>query len=130
MLFSIAVEFLVRVSGRVDDTMYVPIRVQQEFTPLAQPLRTSISTLPCGDVVRDPGHDEHGAAHVLEGYRLAEHSQRTGARQRVVEHKVEVVAVQPSSQPRGVAIPVENVEGRRLLTKQVVVNPVVPNEIV
>src|SRR3954471_23744614 len=96
MLLSVAVKFCLRVSGRVDDTLDMPTRAQEEFTPPAQHLSSRIAPLPRCDVVRDPGHDEHVAVYVLEGYRLAEHSQRTGTQQRVIEHKVEIVAVQPS----------------------------------
>src|SRR3954453_16375899 len=97
MLLSVAVEFCLRVSGRVDDTLDMPTRAQEEFTPSAQHLSSRIAPLPRCEVVRDPGHDEHVAVYVLEGYRLPEHSQHTGARQRVVEPKVKIVAVQPSS---------------------------------
>src|SRR4051794_423084 len=98
MLLSIAVEFCLRVSGRVDDTLDVPTRAQQEFTPSAQHLSSRIAPLPWCDVVRDPGHDEHVAAHVLEGYRHAEHSALAGVGHGIVEHVSEIRHVQPNSE--------------------------------
>ena len=44
--------------------------------------------------------------------------------------QVEEVGVQPGRQAGGVGVPVEDVERRRVLAEQVVVDPVVPHEVV
>ena len=59
-----------------------------------------------------------------------EHLERAGLRERVIQPDVDEVAVQPGCQPDRVLVPVEDVERGRRLAEQVVVDDVVPHEVV
>ena len=61
---------------------------------------------------------------------VPEHGGRAGLGQRVADRHVDEAAVQPGGHPGGVGVPVEDVEGRRRLALQVVVDPVVPDQVV
>ena len=53
-----------------------------------------------------------------------------GSHERVLQRDVDEVAVQRRGHVRRVGVPVEDVEGRRVLAEQVVGDPVVPHEVV
>ena len=63
-------------------------------------------------------------------HRRPEHGQRIRTRERVVEREPDEVAVQAGGEPHGVLVPVQDVEGGRRLAQQVVVDDVVPHEVV
>jgi len=50
--------------------------------------------------------------------------------QRVVLEEVQQVAMQRGGQARVVVVPVQDVEGRRFLAQQVVVDPVIPDQVI
>jgi hypothetical protein len=47
----------------------------------------------------------------------------------VLHREVDEVGVEPGAHPRGVGVPEQDVEGRWLLAEQVVVHPVVPDQV-
>src|SRR4029079_18111134 len=60
----------------------------------------------------------------------AQHLERAGLDERVVEADADEVAVQAGGEADGVLIPVQDVERRRLLAEVVVVDDVVPDHVV
>lgn len=81
-------------------------------------------------MVVDAGHAEAVDGDLLQVDRRAAHFQRAGTGQRVVLEQVEHVAVHGGRQPGVVVVPVEDVEGRWLAAQQVVVDEVVPHQVV
>src|SRR4030095_11495614 len=62
--------------------------------------------------------------------RRAAYFKPTGIDERVGVDEIEEVGMQTGGQPRRVVVPVEHVEGRRRVTEQIVVHPVVPDQVV
>ena len=60
----------------------------------------------------------------------AQHVDGTRLGEQVAREDVEQLAVEPGGQPRGVVVPVQQVESRRRVAHQVVVDPVVPHQVV
>ena len=62
--------------------------------------------------------------------RRAVYIEAAGIDERIGVYEIEEVGMQPGGQPRRVVVPVENVEGGRGVAEQVVVHPVVPDQVV
>ena len=89
-----------------------------------------VARLPGGDVVVQTGDTVEVASHLLQVDGRAGDLQGAGAVQRVALEQFDELAVQRGGQARGVVVPVEDVERRRLVAEQVVVDPVVPDQVV
>ena len=115
-----------RVHQRLDVTA-----ARQHEPPLApeQP-RSVVRALPRDDVIGEAGDEIGVEVNSLEIDRLAEDLERAGVRERVIEPDVDEIAMKPRGQAHRVLVPVEDVERRRLLTEQVVVDDVVPHQVV
>ena len=118
-----------RVVRRVEDRLDVTAVAQHELAVPAQQLRGAVCAVPRDDVVGVAGDDEAVARDLAEVDRGAEHVERA-LDEPVGQVQVEEVGVQPGRQPCGVVVPVEDVEGGWVLAQQVVVDPVVPHEVV
>ena len=89
-----------------------------------------VAGLPLAEVVGDPGHDVGVGVDLAEVDVAVEH--RRGARlgEAVVDRQVHEVAVHGRRHPHRIGVPVEDVEGLRGVAEQVVVDPVVPDQVV
>ncbi len=108
----------------------MPAVGQHEAPLAAQQLRGAVHRIPRRDVVVDPGHAEAVHRDLLQVDRRAAHLQASRMAQRVVLEEIQQVAMQSGGQARVVVVPVEDVERGRLLAQQVVVDPVVPDQVI
>src|SRR3990167_1723312 len=118
------------VARRVENALDVPAIGQNEALAATDQQARAIDRVPGGDVIVDPGDVEAVDRDLLQVDRGAADFQAAGTDQRVVFEEVDQVAMQGGRQAGVVVVPVENVEGRRLLAEQVVVDPVVPDQVV
>jgi hypothetical protein len=81
-------------------------------------------------VVGDASDDVRVGGDFPEVDRLAPRGRFAWRDERVLQGKVQEVAVQCGRHPGGVSVPEQHVEGRRLLPGQIVVHPVVPDQVV
>ena len=93
--------------------------------------RAAVGVLPRDDVVGEAGDDvdvdrRHGPRSTGEPSTVI----APGSDHRVVQREADEVAVQAGREPDGVLVPVEDVEGGRLLAEQVGVDDVVPHQVV
>ena len=86
--------------------------------------------MPRRDVVGDPGDEVGVQRDRRQVHRRAQHGQLARVHERVLQGHADEVAVQSGRHPRRVGVPVEDVEGRRVLAQQVVVDPVVPDQVI
>ena len=107
-----------------------PRRGEHEARFAAEQLGAAIGVLPRDDVVGEAGDDVAVDVDGAEVDRRAEHVERLGPGEGVLEAELDEVAVQPGGEPDRFLVPVEDVEGGRLLAEQVVVDDVVPDEVV
>ena len=61
---------------------------------------------------------------------MPRHLQPPGIDVRIGADEIEEVGMQPRREPRRVVVPVEHIKGRRRISKQIVVHPVVPDQVV
>src|SRR3990167_11392956 len=118
------------VARRVEDALDMPAVGQDELALAAEQVGRLVACLPGGDVVGGAGEAEYVAGDLLEVDRRATDFQGAGTDQRVGLEHVDELAVQCGGQARGVVVPVEDVEHRRFIAEQVVVDPVVPDQVV
>src|ERR671910_2514790 len=114
----------------VDDGLDVAARAEHELAVATQQLGGLVGRGPRDDVVGRAGHDVGVAAHDAEVDRGAEHLERSRSGEAVGVEQIEEVRVQPRGEVGAVGVPVEDVERRRVLPEQVVVDPVVPDQVV
>ena len=119
-----------RVGRRVDQGGDVPAGGEHEPDVAAEQLGGTVGRRPGHDMVVDACH--HVAVDVDLGQIDGGTEQAGGTRlgQRVGHGDLDEVAVQPGGHPGGVGVPVQDVERRRGLSLQVVVDPVVPDQVV
>ena len=108
----------------------VAARAQDELRPTGDQLGGPVAGLPWRDVVGHPGRHVRVAADAGKVDRRAEDLQGTRVHELVGGHHVQHLVMEAASQPGRVRVPGEDVEGRRVLTEQVVVHPVVPHQVV
>ncbi len=118
------------VAWRVEDALDVAAVGQHELDLAAEQVRRAVARLPRGDVVRSAGNAENVALHIFQVDRGAAHFQCIRADQWVALEHFDQVAVEGGRQARGVVVPEQDVEHRRLVAEQVVVDPVVPDQVV
>ena len=97
---------------------------------LAVDARRLVARLPRRDVVGDAGDDVGIDIDLAHVDRLAQHLHLAGVDVRVVLEDAEQVGMEGRRQARGVGVPEQDVEGRRVVAEQVVVDPVVPDQVV
>ena len=119
-----------RVARRVDQRGDVAAGRQDEPALPAEQLGGAVAGLPRAEVVGDPGGDVGVDGDRGQVDRGPEHRRLARLGQRVADRDVDEVAVQRRAHPGGVGVPEEDVEVRRRLALQVVVDPVVPHEVV
>ena len=108
----------------------MPVGREDEPALPAEQLGAAVAGLPRADVVGDPRGDVGVDGHRGQVHRGAEHRRLARLRQRVADRDVDEVAVQRRAHPGRVGVPEQDVEVRRLLALQVVVDPVVPHQVV
>ena len=119
-----------RVARRIQLALQVPGVGQHELALPAVDACAVVTRLPRRDVVGDAGHDvglDIDLAHV-DG--LAQHLHLAGMDVRVVLEDADQVGMEGGRQTGGVGVPEQDVERRRVVAEQVVVNPVVPDQVV
>ena len=118
-----------RVARGIDQALDVARRRQGELARAAHELGGGVAGLPGRQVVGTRPDHERVTLDLAEVDGLA--VDRAGARgDRVLHEQIEEVGVQAGRQARGVGVPRQNVEGRGLLSHQVVAHPVIPDEVV
>jgi hypothetical protein len=113
-----------------DDALDVPAAAEHELVLTAKHLRGGVGRLPGDDVVGEASKDEGIAVDLGQIDRCPKDGERAGILERVRHEHVQEVPVQSCGQGRRVVVPVQDVEGRRGVAHQVVVHPVVPDEVV
>ncbi|MNF70171.1 hypothetical protein D3C84_520720 [compost metagenome] len=108
----------------------MPAARQHEFDFATEQLRRLVAGLPRGDVVAGACQGIDVGRDLLEVDGRAAHFQCIGAGQWVAFEHFDQVAVERRGQPGGVVVPEQDVEHRRLVAQQVVVDPVVPDQVV
>src|SRR5262249_10471296 len=117
------------VACRVDQGGDVPAGGQDEPGLASEQLAAAVTGLPGADVVGHAGDRVAVSVDLGQVCLDAEHGDPAGLGQRVGHGAADEVAVQGGGHPRGVGVPVQDVEGRRLTALQVVVHPVVPDQV-
>src|SRR3984957_14772107 len=118
------------VARRVDHRGDVPAGGQHEPLLAGEQLSGPVAALPGADVVGNPGDDIGIAVDGGQVQRRSEHGRGAGPDQRVGRAQPEEVPVQAGGHPGGVRVPEQDVERRGLPAEQVVVDPVVPDQVV
>ena len=95
----------------------------------AEQLGAAVAVLPGRDVVGDAGDNVGVGVDLGQVDGRAEGADRARVDQVVAHRDVDEVGVQPRRHPGGVGVPEQDVERRRLLAEQVVVDPVVPDQV-
>ncbi|SAL07903.1 hypothetical protein AWB81_08397 [Caballeronia arationis] len=108
----------------------MPARTQHVTRVAAECARRVVDASPGRDVVGHASHHVRVARDLGQIDRRAKDVQCPGLGEEVVLEDVEQLAVQLRRKACRVVVPVENVEGRRRLAEQIVVDPEVPDEIV
>lgn len=81
-------------------------------------------------MIRHAGHHVLVALDLGQIDRRAQHRQRTSLAEQVLRKNVEQLPMQLRRQPGRIVVPVKDVKSRRCVAQQVVVDPVVPHQIV
>ena len=81
-------------------------------------------------MIGDTGHDIPITRHLGKINRCPQQRNSTGMRERVAQSDVEHLAVQSGGQARRIVIPVEHIKRGRVLTNEVVIDPVIPNQVI
>ena len=116
---------------RVDDAGDVAGRTERERHLAAEERGRPVGGMPRHDVIVARGVHVGGHRHAREVDGLSGHRQRPGLAQPVVEVEIaQVIDVHRAWQVRRVAVPVQEVEGRRRFALEVIVDDVVPDEVV
>ncbi len=108
----------------------MPAAGQHKLHFATKQLRRFVARLPRRDVVVGAGQGIDIGGHLLEVDRRAAHFQGIGAHQRVVLEQLNQIAMEGGRQTCGVVVPEQDVEHRRLVAEQVVIDPVVPDQVV
>ncbi|MNO88894.1 hypothetical protein D3C76_803620 [compost metagenome] len=108
----------------------MPAVGQHEASVATQQQGRAVHRIPRGDVVVAAGHGETVQLDLLQVDGCAAYLQAGGVGQRVELEEVQQVAMQCGGQARAVGVPVQDVEGWWCLAEQVVVDPVVPDQVV
>jgi len=103
---------------------------QDKLDLASQQLRGCVASLPRGDVIGDACDDIGIIGHFGQINRRPQHLEHPRMGKRIGFVQVEQLAMQSGGQARRVVIPVEHVEGCRVLADQVIVDPVVPDQVV
>src|SRR5215472_17868945 len=96
----------------------------------AKHLRGPITRLPGAEVVGDAGDYICVSVDLRQVDRRSEHRRSIRLDQGIVKRELDEVVMQSSREPRRVSIPVQDVECGRRLALQIVVDPVVPDQII
>ena len=102
---------------------------EHELALATEQLGGAVRAVPGDEVVGVAGDHEAVAAHLAEIDWRSEHLERA-LDEPAGQVQVEEVGVQPGREARGVVVPVQDVERRRVVAHEVVVDPVVPHEVV
>src|SRR6266568_3604026 len=119
-----------RVAWWVQQGLDVATVTQDKGDLASQQLGGCIASLPWRDVVSDACDDIGIVGHFGQINRRPQHLEGARMGKRIGFVQVEQVAMQFGGQARRVVIPVEHVKGCRILADQVIVDPVVPDQIV
>ena len=103
---------------------------EHKCAALSEQLSGAVASLPGRDVIGQAGDHISVCLHLAHIQREATHLDPSGIDVRVGADEIEEIGVQLGRKARRVVIPVENIEGRRGVAEQVIVDPVVPNQIV
>jgi hypothetical protein len=108
----------------------MPAVGEHEGAALAVKLRRVVAALPRRDVIGQACDDIAVQIDSTHVERRAAYFKPTGIDERVGVDEIEEVGMQTDGQSRRVVVPVEDVESRRRVAEQVVVHPVVPDQVV
>src|SRR5271166_1977336 len=120
------------VGRRIEKALQVPAVREHEGRVVPENTRGLEDRFPGRDVIGEAGHDigvdlAPCATHVDS---LSVQGELAGVDEGIGEIKVDKVAVETGRQPGRIGVPVKDVEGRRRVAEQVVVDPVVPDQVV
>lgn len=115
---------------RVHQRGNVPGCGEHEAALPAQQVRTAEAAIPWADVVGLPGDDVAVHLDLSQVHLPAEDREGAGVHQGVGQRHPDEVLVQAGRHAGGVGVPEQHVERRRALAHQVVVDPVVPDQVV
>src|SRR5262249_16598423 len=119
-----------RIANRIDNRLDVPSGTDDEGALAAEQARGAVAGLPGRDVIGQRADPVDVRAHLAEIDRSAKDLERTRMAKRILEEDLEKLGVQGRWQVGVVVVPVEDVEGGRLVAEQVVADPIVPDQIV
>ncbi len=108
----------------------MPAGGQDERDLPAEQLRAAVAGLPGAQVISDAGDHVRVGVDLRQVDRRSQHRRSARPGERVVQGQADEVTVQGGRQPGGIRVPVQNVEGLRRPALQVVVDPVVPDQVV
>lgn len=118
------------VARRIDKTLHMAAADQNELHLTAEQMRAGVDVLPRTDVVGRAGQYVNVASRLGQIDRYSENLDSTGMSESVVQSLIQHFAVQHRRKSGEIIIPVQNVESRRGIAHQVIVDPVAPHEIV
>ena len=119
-----------RITRRIQDALDMTAGGQDELALTTQHPGRRVARFPWCDVVGHAGEDDGVEVHPRQVDPRPEQLQGAVPGERIVEIQVEKVAVQPGRQVGGVVVPVQDVEYGRALAQQVVVDPIIPDQVV
>jgi hypothetical protein len=114
----------------VEQALDVAAVGEHERASLAEQPRRVVASAPGGDVIGHAGDHISIRPHLAHIERQAAHVEPSGMDIGVGADEVEEIGVQLGGKARGVVVPIENIEGRRRVAEQVVVDPIVPDQVV
>ena len=114
----------------VEDALDMPAAGQHKLHLAAKQLRRLVAGLPRRDVIVGAGQGVDIGGDLLEVDGRAAHFQGVGAYQWVVLEQFDQVAMERCRQACGVVVPEQDVEHRWLVAQQVIIDPVVPDQVV
>src|SRR6516165_6030263 len=121
-------EGCLRVCRRIEQALKVAAVREHEGRALAHDLSRLVNALPWRDVVGDASDDVAVGLHFAHVDGLLVQRKPVGIDERIGEVEIEIVAMQTRREAGRVGVPIEDVESRRLISKQIVVDPVIPDQ--
>src|SRR5712692_5142425 len=119
-----------RITGWTYQCLHMAARVEHELRIAAEKPRRSMTRAPSDDMVRLTAHDVHVPGKVAQPDRRSENLGPRTIYQRIVQQQFKKIRMELRGQIGRIGVPVQNIECRRLLAHQVVVDPVMPDQIV
>src|SRR5262249_52705041 len=119
-----------RVCRWIEQALQVATVREHESRAFTHDLSRLVNPLPWRDVIGDAGDDVAVRLHFahVDGFTFQLELARLAERAGDVE--IQIVDVQTRRKARRIGVPIEDVEGRRLIAEQIVVDPVIPDQVV